>query len=29
LYHHALRDLFVRKFSHWMPLPEPPEGGEG
>lgn len=21
LYHHALRDLFVRKFSHWMPLP--------
>jgi len=29
LYHHALRDLFVYEFSHWMPLPEPPEGGEG
>lgn len=29
LYHHALRDCFVREFSHWMPLPEPPEGGEG
>lgn len=28
LYHHALRDLFVYEFSHWMPLPEPPEGGE-
>jgi hypothetical protein len=29
LYHHALRDRFVHEFSHWMPLPEPPEGGEG
>ena len=29
LYHHVLRELFVRAFSHWMPLPEPPEGGEG
>ena len=28
LYHHALCDLFVYEFSHWMPLPEPPEGGE-
>lgn len=27
LYHHVLRELFVRAFSHWMPLPEPPEGG--